>query len=315
MNPSTTQLPDAFLDRLKGFIPQEFIEQVLASFATKRPTTLRVNTLKISVEGLLKKFQAAGIVIHPIPWNDLAFKVASPTLRELSETQIYKDGLVYVQSLSSMIPPLALAPQPGDKVLDIAAAPGSKTTQMAALMDNAGQIVANDTSHVRRYRLEANLRMQGVTIANIEKEDGRAIWKRYPEYFDKVLVDAPCSMEGRFYTPDPKTYKDWSTKKVKILSSLQRWMLRSAISATKPGGTIVYSTCTLSPEENEMVIEWILKKEKGNILLEEVFIPHLVSFPGLGGQKSFRIYPNEIMEGFFVAKIRKIQSNTVQYMS
>lgn len=319
MNDSRSTLPQAFLTRLSNFVPLEFLEQTKKSFTQKRPTTFRVNTLKTSPEHLLTAFHSAQIVCEPISWNPIAFKVISPSLRELSETQMYKDGLFYVQSFSSMIPPLVLAPGAGDNVLDIAAAPGSKTTQMAALMENAGEILANDTSHVRRYRLEANLRMQGVTIARLGKDDGRAIWKLYPEYFDKVLVDAPCSMEGRFYTQEPKTYQDWSVKKIKTLSSLQRWMLRSAISATKPGGTIVYSTCTLSPEENEEVIDWIVKKESGNIRVEDFSIPKLDMSPALdqwNGKKfdaqvrlSKRVYPDSIMEGFFITKIKKIRSS------
>lgn len=313
------QLPEAFLERLAHVVPEERLEEVLISFTKKRPTTLRANTLKITPDDLRKRFDQSGIRYEGVAWNSIAFVLFSPTLREFTETDIYKNGLCYVQSLSSMIPPLILSPSPGDRVLDIAAAPGSKTTQMAAMMNNMGELVANDTSHIRRYRLEANVRMQGVTIATIEKEDGRAIWKRYPEYFDKVLVDAPCSMEGRFYTPDPKTYKDWSTKKVKILSSLQRWMLRSAISATKIGGTIVYSTCTLSPEENEEVIDWILRKEKTNVELENFSIPQLNMAPALDHWKDRhldprviqckRIYPSSMMEGFFIAKLKKIHSS------
>lgn len=312
-------LPEQFLSRLDAIVPHRCISDVLEALNTQRPTTLRVNTLKATVDTVLRAFGNAGIVTRPVVWNPLAFEVVSPSLRELSETPMYKEGLLYVQSLSSMLPPLVLDPAPGDKVLDIAAAPGSKTTQMASMMENTGEIVANDTSYIRRYRLEANLRMQGVTIAQLGKDDGRSIWKRYPEYFDKVLVDAPCSMEGRFYTPDPKTYKDWSTKKIKILSALQRWMLRSAISATKPGGTIVYSTCTLAPEENEAVVDWIVQKEKGNVALEEIHIPHLATLPGLlqwqdkrydsSLAQTVRIYPNELMEGFFVAKIKKIRTS------
>lgn len=276
-----------------------------------RPTTLRINRLKAEALDL-------GFTLESIPWYRDAFILRSGDLRSLTETLEYKEGKLYVQSLSSMMPPLILDPKPGDRVLDLAAAPGSKTTQMAAMMKNQGLIVANDTSHVRRYRLDANLKIQGVTIATIEKEDGRSLWKKYPEYFDKTLVDVPCSMEGRFNEGDAKTYKDWSVKKVKDLSHLQQWMLRSAISATKPGGVIVYSTCTLSPEENEEVIDWILKKEKGNITIESVTLPDFIFDPPVmqWGIKNYdqaigqtaRIHSTELMEGFYIAKIRKLKS-------
>ena len=241
------------------------------------------------------------------------------TLRALSETPQYRNGELYVQSLSSMLPPLILNLQPGERVLDIAAAPGSKTTQMASLMDNHGEIIANDTSRTRIYRLKANMALQGASIAHVSRDDGRAIWKRYPEYFDKALVDVPCSMEGRFNTQDPKTYQDWSLKKVKDLSHLQRWLLRSAISATRPGGIIVYSTCTMSPEENEEVIDWVLAKERGNVIVEDVRLSGAVFDPAIlvwnakkfdtSIGKSARIYPTNLMEGFYIAKLKKIRSS------
>lgn len=280
-------------------------------FFGSRPTTFRVNTLK--AHSLDLPFD-----VDVVPWHDNTFILRSGDLRSLTETGDYNNGKLYVQSLSSMLPPLILESKPGERIIDIAAAPGSKTTQIAAMMENRGTIVANDTSHVRRYRLVANLNMQGVTIATIEKEDGRSLWKKYPEHFDRALVDVPCSMEGRFNEQDPKTYQDWSLKKVKNLSHLQRWLLRSAISATKPGGIIVYSTCTLSPEENEEVIDWILAKEKGNIILEPVSLPHFHFDPPVlhWGTKNYdpsvrhtaRVYPSELMEGFFIAKIRKVKS-------
>ena len=314
-----TSLPTDFINRLSALVPPEKLASVLESFAQRRPTTIRVNTLKSEVQALKEDLISHGAILESVDWNPLAFIVKSPQLRELTSFEAYKNGQLYVQSLSSMLPPLVLDPKTGEKILDIAAAPGSKTTQMAAMMNNVGEIVANDTSHVRRYRLQANLEMQGVTIGKIEKMDGRSIWQEYPEYFDKTLVDVPCSMEGRFLGSDAKTYKDWSPKKVKILSNLQRWLLRSAISATKLGGVIVYSTCTLSPEENEGVIDWILQKEAGNVELLPIDVPNLTEDAAViqWGEKTYnpevskcaRILPSETMEGFFVAKLRKTSSN------
>ena len=319
MTQPSTGLPADFLERLSLLVPPEKLPAVLASFAHRRPTTIRANTLKSKASDLEANLVTHGGVLEPVKWNPLAYIVKAPELRELTNTDEYKNGELYVQSLSSMLPPLVLDPHAGDKVLDIAAAPGSKTTQMAAMMENRGEIIANDTSHVRRYRLQANLDMQGVTNTKIGKTDGRSIWQEYPEYFDKTLVDVPCSMEGRFLGTDAKTYKDWSPKKVKILSNLQRWLLRSAISATKPGGIIVYSTCTLSPEENEGVIDWILQKEAGNVELLPIDVPNLTTDVAVTqwGEKTYnpeiskcvRILPSETMEGFFVAKIKKLSSN------
>lgn len=298
-------------------LPEEFLRRISQlrisdAFFGPRPTTYRINTLKAS-------FVNHPFTVDPVSWNDSAFIVRGATLRQLTDTTMYQRGELYVQSLSSMIPPIILDPKPGQKVLDIAAAPGSKTTQMAALMQNKGEIIANDSSHVRRYRLAANLAMQGVTIARITAIDARSLWQKYPEYFDRVLADVPCSMEGRFDDTDPKSYKDWSLKKVQDLSHLQRWILRSAVSATKPGGIIVYATCTMSPEENEEVIDWILSKEKGHIVLEECSLPSYTFDPPVlhwAGKhydqsisKTARITPSPLMEGFFIAKIRKVKSS------
>lgn len=220
-----------------------------------------------------------------------------------------------------MIPPLVLSPQPEEIILDMAASPGSKTTELATLMHNTGIIIANDKSPKRLFKLLENLKTQGVTNTKTSAIPGEFLWKKYPEYFDGVLLDAPCSMEGRFTTNDPNSYKDWSPRKIKELSNLQKWMLRSAISCTKIGGTIVYSTCAMSPEENEEVIDWLLKKMGDAITIEELSLEHLPKNPGLTqwGKKQYnpalaktlRIYPSTLMEGFFVAKIKKHASTIV----
>jgi 16S rRNA (cytosine1407-C5)-methyltransferase len=293
-------------------------EETLASFSIAKPTTLRVNTLKTTKEALEQSFQASHITLTPVPWFPGAYIVNDTPLRTLTELDTYKEGHFYVQSLSSMIPALILDPKPEERVLDLCAAPGSKTTQMAAMMGNTGTILASDNSRLRIYKLDANLKMQGVTNTTVLFASGQAIWEQYPESFDKTLVDVPCSMEGRISTLDPITYEQWSTGKIKELAGRQRWLLRSAISATKPGGTIVYSTCTMAPEENENIIDWILKKEQGKVVLEDIHIEHLSYTPGLSVYKekhyddtmtkTMRIYPSASMEGFFVAKLKKRSS-------
>jgi len=245
-------------------------------------------------------------------------KFGSPSFAPPAILNLYKEGYYYVQSLSSMIPLLVLNPKPGEKILDICAAPGSKTTQMATMMGNKGEILANDTSPIRRLRLEANLKIQGVNCAYVSGFPAQSLWIKFPEFFDKTLCDVPCSMEGRFHTFEPESYKGWLVKKVRNLSRLQKWILRSAVSATKVGGRIIYSTCTLSPEENEEVIDWILEKEKGKVQVEKISVAGCQlsdAVMGWDGKKynpevgkTARILPSETMEGFFVASLRKIKS-------
>lgn len=312
-------LPEKFLDRLGKIISPEILPQVYAAFTQARPTTFRTNTLKITPEKLTVGLTSLGFAVEPVKWLPSAFILRNRTLSDLTETEFYKNGSLYVQSLSSMIPALILSPQPGEKVLDLCAAPGSKTSQMAAMMGNAGEIIANDNSQIRIYKLLANLRLQGVANTQTVRSHGQVLWYNYPEYFDKSLVDVPCSMEGRFCTTDAKSYRHWTTGKVKELAERQRFLLRSGISATKVGGTIVYSTCTLSPEENEGVVDWILKKEPGIIEVTDISLSHLDFSPAqkFWGEKQYahtvaktiRILPSHTMEGFFVAKLRKINSN------
>ncbi|HYD35799.1 MAG TPA: RsmB/NOP family class I SAM-dependent RNA methyltransferase [Vitreimonas sp.] len=312
------QLPPAFLERLPHVVGEAAFPAVANSFCVKRPTTLRANTLKISPSELLSQLQVDGFELEPVSWYESAFILKNQSLKALTEHPLYTQGALYVQSLSSMIPPLVLDPQPGERILDLAAAPGSKTTQMAMMMNNQGEILANDLSTIRLYKLQANLKMQGVEIVNTRRGRGEEVWQHWPESFDRALVDVPCSMEGRFQCDDPKTWENWSPKKVKELGIRQRALLRSAVSATKPGGVIVYSTCTLSPEENEMVIDWLLKKEGGRVVVEEISIAGLELAPAMTGWKhkqfheqltlTRRILPSPHMEGFFVAKLRKTHS-------
>ncbi|MBI4973222.1 RsmB/NOP family class I SAM-dependent RNA methyltransferase [Candidatus Roizmanbacteria bacterium] len=296
-------------------IPEVFIKRITSRYSTitkdtityifcKKPVSIRVNTIKTMVQNVTKQLDDLAIPYEKISWYQDAFLLPTATSKKITETHLYKDGKIYIQSLSSMLPALVLNPQSGERVLDMSAAPGSKTTQMAMMMKNEGEILANDIDSNRIYRLKSVLANQGVTNTITSRFPGQSLWTKYPEYFDKVLLDAPCSMEGKFDATDPKTYSHWSLKKVRNLSKLQRWMLRSAVSATKVGGTIVYSTCTLSPEENEEVIDWILEKEKDNIIFEKIELQNLSLTNGY-------VLPSSTIEGFFVAKLKKIKSNIV----
>ncbi|MBI4058207.1 RsmB/NOP family class I SAM-dependent RNA methyltransferase [Candidatus Gottesmanbacteria bacterium] len=317
------QLPKPFLERLGKIIPTSQLASVRNSFSLSKPSTFRTNTLKISSADLVRKLTELSIGFEQIHWFPDAFILKGTTQRQLMETEFYKKGFLYIQSLSSMIPAFILNPQPNETICDLTAAPGSKTTQMAAFMGNTGKIVANDISRVRLYKLEALLKLMGVTNTQVTHMTGEVLWKKYPEYFDKTLVDVPCSLEGRFNTHDPKSYADWTSKKIKALVGKQRFLIRSAVSATKPGEVIVYSTCTLAPEENEGIIDWILKKEGDAVQIEpiELNVEHVQGLSSWEGKKyspdltkTIRILPSLLMEGFFIAKLRKTKSNLPQSM-
>jgi 16S rRNA (cytosine1407-C5)-methyltransferase len=310
-----TTLPKKFITNLNKIYASSTVEQILNGLAAKRPTTFRTNTLKISTADLTKKLIDAKIDYQQLTWNPDFFILLSDK-KQFIASDIYSKGLVYTQSLSSLLPALILAPQPNEIVLDLTAAPGSKTTQIAALMKNEGKILANDRHLIRLEKLKYNLKKQGVENAQVTNLLGQEIGSKYPNFFDKTLLDAPCSLEGTFNTNNPKTYQNWNQALVDALSKRQQELLYSAYLATKPGGTIVYSTCTLEVEENEMNINWLIKKTGNKVLVEEINLPEIPLTPGLltGANQTFhpdlnktiRVLPSELFEGFYLAKLKKI---------
>ena len=222
-------------------------------------------------------------------------------------------GLIYIQSLSSMLPPLVLDPRSGERILDLCAAPGSKTSQMAALMHNQGEMVCVENIRKRVYKLRAVLTLLGVTNARLVVTDGRRF--RDAQFFDRVLVDAPCSSEGRFNPRDPKTLAYWSPRKIKEMARKQKGLLLNGLRLVKKGGVLVYSTCTFAPEENEAVVDWVLRKTAGAVEVLPVAVPNIKTYATLAGwsgrpfdariRDCARILPTPEMEGFFIAKLKK----------
>ncbi len=264
---------------------------------------------------ILKKLKEEGWEIKQIPWYKYGFWVEHPERRDIGNTVEFQLGYIYSQEAASMIPPIVLDPKPGELILDIAAAPGSKTTQIAMHMENKGVIIANDIDLQRISALVENLQRCGVMNTIVTKMDGRK-FVRFPIKFDKVLADVPCSGVGAL-RKSYKTLKMWNPEMVTRLSKLQKQLIKAAFEVLKPGGILVYSTCTLEPEENEEVVSWLLEHYP-NAKIEKIHLPHLkTSEPVLEweGKKyhedvkyALRIYPfDNDTEGFFVAKIRKLE--------
>ena len=307
------KLPQEFLFKLKNIYPSNFT-RVATTFLTKKNTTFRINYLKTDLRTLRKL-----LVNQRVKCNELTFPkgafLLKTSLREFQKTEIYKNGLVFVQNLSSMLPVLCLSPENNDRILDLCAAPGAKTTQISSLAPKA-EVIAIEKDRPRYYKLLANLKTQGIESTRVILLDSIWVRKKFPEYFDKILADVPCSSEGRFLTTNPKSFKYWKQRKVKEMMHKQKKLLHSAFLALNEGGTLVYSTCTFSPEENEGVIDWFINKFKEKVEILPIDIPLKNAKEGLSqwGDKKYssslrltrRIIPDEIMEGFFVAKIKKI---------
>jgi 16S rRNA (cytosine1407-C5)-methyltransferase len=315
MKDSIYKLPQGFLRKLKKIYPKHY-PSILNTFLRKKETTFRINYLKTDLHNLRKKLNQLRIRFRELNFPKGAFILKS-NLRQLQATEIYSKGLVYIQNVSSMLIPLILDPKNEEKILDLCASPGAKTTQIVSLAPQA-EVVAIEKVRIRYYKLLANLKIQGVENVKTFLLDGIWVRKKFPEYFDKILVDAPCSSEARFYINNPKSFKYWKERKVKEMAHKQKKLLSASFFALKEGGIIVYSTCTFSPEENEEIIDWFINKFKNKIELLPIEIPlknvqdGLLSWQNKRFSSSLRltkrIIPNDFMEGFFVAKLKKISS-------
>lgn len=303
------RLPKEFMEFLYEKYTPIKVDQVLLGMTSDRYTTLRVNTLKYDIQSLMKYFKEKNIKFERVPWYKDALIIKNANEKQLQKLDIYEKGYIYIQSLSSMVPPIVLNPLPGEKVLDLTAAPGSKTTELAALMNNEGYILANELDKIRCERLKYNVEKQGAEIIEVTNGRGEKVGDTYPENFDKVLLDTPCSGEGRFIVDKIATYRDWSPKTVKELSKLQRKLITSAYKALKPNGTMVYSTCTLNQEENELILDWAIKNLNLKLVDTNIEIKGAEHANNENLDKSInkaiRILPTKETEGFFVAKLVK----------
>ncbi|MBN2101322.1 MAG: RsmB/NOP family class I SAM-dependent RNA methyltransferase [Candidatus Aenigmarchaeota archaeon] len=272
--------------------------------------SFRVNTLKISVEDALELLKGNGIITKRIPWTKNGFFTDVKSVGNSFENFM---GYIYIQGPASMLPAMVLDPNPGETVLDMCASPGSKTTQIAAMMKNKGVLVANESDYKRIKLLRFNNDKNGVLNSVITNLDGRDFAKSKLR-FDKILLDAPCTGEG-IVMREWEVIKRWNMKLVIKMCRLQKDLIASAISCLKPGGTLVYSTCTLSPEENEEVIDHALKI--GGIELEDIELKGIKTRKGLTSwdrytynervSKCVRVWPQDNgTEGFFVAKLKKV---------
>ena len=235
------KLPKDFVDELYEQYTPITVDKILTGMLGERNTTLRVNTIKYNIQELMKYLREKNIKFERVSWYNDALIIKNANEKEIQKLDIYEKGYIYLQSLSSMIPPLVLNPKQGENVLDLTAAPGSKTTQMAAMMKNDGHILANELDKIRCERLQYNVEKQGANIVEVINNRGEKVGEEYQERFDKVLLDAPCSGEGRFLGNNAGTYRNWSKRTVRELVKLQKKLFKSAYTALKPNGIIAYS--------------------------------------------------------------------------
>lgn len=291
------QLPSSFSDRMMDMLGTEY-NQFAKSYKETPYGGIRVNTLKISVESLKA---ISTLQLEPIPWCPTGFYTEDGA--RPGKHPHYHAGLYYIQEPSAMAPVELLDVQPGDRVLDLCAAPGGKSTQIAAKLSGEGLLVSNDLHPERTKALAKNLELYGVRNGIVLNETPDHIAAAFPAYFDKILIDAPCSGEGMF-RKDEDMVKQWDAGTPTKYAAMQRDILRSAAGALAPGGTLVYSTCTFATEENEDIIAEFLSEHP---LFSLVTVGGTGSFaPGFGELSgTARLWPHKVKgEGHFMAVLQ-----------
>ncbi len=293
------------------FLKEKLIEQygknitkdIIDGYSNRRKTTLRINTIKSNAEEIKEFLQKQEIIYKEVEWNKNALIMENANEEKIKTLEIYKEGKIYLQSLSSMIPAMIVSPKEKENILDMAAAPGGKTTQMASLSNNKAMITACEKNKIRAERLKYNIGKQGATHVNIMVEDARKLNDFF--LFDKILLDAPCSGSGTIDINNNKLSQYYTEELVNRSVKTQKELLMKASKIIKKGGEIIYSTCSILKEENEEIVTDVLKKS--NLEIVPINIEKFGDIPFLYTEieGTIIICPNDLYEGFFVAKLKK----------
>ena len=313
-------LPQSFLDSMKEILGEDY-EAFLAGFDGQRQYGLRVNTLKMNLEEFER---IAPFHLKKVPWISNGYFYEAEDVP--AKHPFYSAGLYYLQEPSAMTPASRLKVQPGERVLDLCAAPGGKVTELGAALQGEGLLVANDINTARARALLRNLELFGISNSFVTNEPPHVLAERFPEFFHKIMVDAPCSGEGMF-RKNPAVVDSWQEKGPEYFSKLQREIIVQAADMLLPGGMMFYSTCTFSPLENEKTITHLLKERPDMEVIPmedyEGFAEGLTSYRGEVFDESCklcrRIWPHKMSgEGHFMALLHKkngIQQQVQQTVS
>lgn len=285
------KLPEDFKKRMRAQLGQEAYAAFLASYEKGRVFGLRYNPLKVQRETLIRMMEKEGVALEPVPWAEEGFYY--PGEAQPGKLPLHEAGAYYIQEPSAMAVAPLLDPQAGETILDLCAAPGGKTTQIAGRMGGKGLLLANETVPSRAKTLARNIERMGVANAVVCNETAERLAERFPLYFDRILVDAPCSGEGMF-RKDERACAEWSLRQVEACAARQKDILSYAAAMLKPGGVLVYSTCTFSPQEDEEVAAWLAE-----------YCPQLTL------EKELRLWPHlHRGEGHYAARFRKEGTRT-----
>lgn len=295
------EIPSFLKEKLITQYGEEITQKIIKGYMAKRKTTLRVNTLKTSLHNVIDVLDKNNIKFERVNWYNDALIIENANESDIQNLDIYKNGEIYLQSLSSMLPPLILNPQEKTDILDMAAAPGGKTTQIATIVNNNASITACELNKIRSERLKYNIEKQGAK-AYVMVTDARRIDSFFS--FDNILLDAPCSGSGTLNLNTGISEKNFSLNLISKSVKAQTALLEKALKILKPGCEMVYSTCSILQEENEEILEKVLSKNTAKIVPIDFESKDLPSLPTriMG---TLCVAPSELYEGFFIAKIKK----------
>ena len=296
-------IPEFLIEMLNQQYGEEITSKILEGYLKKRMVTFRVNTLKTSIEKVEEVLKNNNIEFKKVSWSDVAYIVKNVREDTLKELEIYKNGEIYLQSLSSMLPPIVLEPKENTDILDMCAAPGGKTTELASLTNNNANITACELNKIRIEKLKYNIEKQGATSVYIMQEDSRRINDFFS--FDNILLDAPCSGSGTLNVEDVNLEKTFTEKLIEKSQKAQLELLNKAVKILKQGQEMVYSTCSILNVENEEIVSKILKNNKVEIVPIEFKGKEELPLLSTKIDGTLCVMPTEFYEGFFIAKIRK----------
>ena len=297
-------VPEFLIEMLNQQYGEEITSKILEGYSQKRKVTFRVNTLKTSIEKVEEVLKNNNIEFEKVSWSAVAYIVKNVREDTLKELEIYKNGEIYLQSLSSMLPPIVLEPKENTDILDMCAAPGGKTTELASLTNNNANITACELNKIRIEKLKYNIEKQGATSSvYIMQEDSRRINDFFS--FDNILLDAPCSGSGTLNVEDVNLEKTFTKKLIEKSQKAQLELLNKAVKILKQGQEMVYSTCSILNVENEEIVSKILKNNKVEIVPIEFEGKEELPLLPTKIDGTLCVMPTELYEGFFIAKIRK----------
>lgn len=302
------KIPNFLYEKLLNQYGEELTNQIIDGYSKNRPVTLRVNTLNSNIQNIKRTFEDLGYKPKEVEWYNSALILENATESEVRKLDIYNNGEIYMQSLSSMIPVKELKPKKEENILDMAAAPGGKTTQIAVETEGKAFVTACEKNRIRAERLKYNIEKQKAKKIVVLMQDARELDNYFS--FDKILLDAPCSGSGTIDLNNKKLKEIFTEELVSRSIKTQSELLKKAIEILKPGHEMIYSTCSILKEENEENISKIIKTGKVELVPIENEKGEYKNIPLLPTsiKGTICVCPSELYEGFFIAKLKKIAS-------